>query len=63
MGQFPALVFEGGLKRDTIESLATAAECNGPHVVNNDAWSGATANAEDTSAAANGATHTHKSGV
>ncbi len=58
-----ALLRDAGIERDAIESSAKAAECGGPCIVDNEAWSGAEAGAKDVDAAADDAGRTRKSGV
>ncbi len=51
------------VERDVIEPASTVAECDGPRIVDDDAWSGAEAYVKDADAAANDADRTRKSGV
>ncbi len=52
-----------GVERDAIESSTKVTEHDRPRVIEDDAWSGAEADAEDVNAAVAKADRTHKSGV
>ncbi len=57
------MVFEAEVKRDAIESPMTAAEHDGPPIVDDDAWSGTEAKDKDADADANSIGCTRESGV